>query len=233
MLRSSRTPGSRCSCTVRGWCGAPGPCRSDPHRPERVGAARSWRGRACRGTCCDPHRPQRVGAALSYEEIVPTAGVVAILTGPPGPVLRPCTALQFFISALKAVAPEFPGLPDDPPPLEFQVADPDVLRERLTDAGLKEVRVERTAERPAFTSGQEMWDWVLYGNPIPGMLLADLREDQQTRLREILDGMLRERFGTNGRAVLTNAVNIGIGTKWSPRSRTIEPLGTARTRGLR
>ncbi len=109
--------------------------------------------------------------------------------------------------------PEFPGLPDDPPPLEFQVSDPDVLRRRLTDAGLKDVRVERTAERPAFASGQEMWDWVLYGNPIPGMLVADLSEDQRARLRQVLDGMLRERAGANGRAVLANAVNIGIGMK--------------------
>ena len=58
--------------------------------------------------------------------------------------------LQIFISALSAVAPDFPGLPDDPPPLEFQVSDPEVLSRRLTDAGLKEVRVERTAETPAF-----------------------------------------------------------------------------------
>ena len=93
------------------------------------------------------------------------------------------------------------------------MADPAVLRQRLTDAGLKDVRVERTAERPAFASGQELWDWVLCGNPIPGMLVADLSEDQQTRLRHVLDGMLRERVGANGRAVLTNAVNIGIGTK--------------------
>lgn len=121
--------------------------------------------------------------------------------------------LQVFISALTAVAPEFPGLPDDPPPLEFQVSDPDVLRRRLTDAGLKEVRVERTAERPTFGSGQEMWDWVLYGNPIPGMLVADLSENQRARLRQVLDGMVRERAGGNGRAVLTNAVNIGIATK--------------------
>jgi hypothetical protein len=121
--------------------------------------------------------------------------------------------LQVFISALKTVAPEFPGLPHDPPPLEFQMADPDVFRQRLTDAGLSDVRVEPTAERPAFASGQEMWDWVLYGNPIPGMLVADLSDDQQTRLRQVLDGMLRERAGANGRAVLTNAVNIGIGTK--------------------
>src|SRR5215217_3732945 len=39
--------------------------------------------------------------------------------------------LQLFISALTAVAPNFPGLPDDPPPLEFQVSDADVLRRRM------------------------------------------------------------------------------------------------------
>jgi hypothetical protein len=97
--------------------------------------------------------------------------------------------------------------------LEFQVSDPEVLRRRLTDAGLKDVRVERTAERPTFRSGPEMWDWVLYGNPIAGMLVADLSDDQRARVRQVLDGMLRERAGANGRAVLTNAVNIGIGTK--------------------
>ena len=121
--------------------------------------------------------------------------------------------LQVFVSALTAVFPDFPGLPDDPPPLEFQMADPDVFRQRLTDAGLKDVRVERTAERPVFTSGQEMWDWVLYGNPIPRMLVADLSEDQRAGLRQVLDSVVRERAGANGRAVLANAVNIGIGTK--------------------
>ena len=123
--------------------------------------------------------------------------------------------LQLFIGALKAVAPQFPGLPDDPPPLEFQVSDPEVLRRRLSDAGLKDVRVEHIAERPTFSSGQEMWDWVLYGNPIPGMVIADLglTEQQQATLRQILDGMVRERAGRNGRATLTNRVNIGIGTK--------------------
>ena len=121
--------------------------------------------------------------------------------------------LDIFLAAFKAVAPDFPGLPDDPPPLEFQVSDPRVLHQRLSDAGLKDVRVEHTAERPVFSSGQEMWDWVVYGNPIAGVLLADLTEDQRSRLRQVLDGMLRERTGTDGRAVLTNPVHIGIGTK--------------------
>ena len=121
--------------------------------------------------------------------------------------------LQIFIGALKAVHPEFPGLPDDPPPLEFQVADPEVLRRRLADAGLKDVRIERTAERPTFSSGQEMWDWVLYGNPIPGAIVEDLGEDQRARLRQVLDGMLRERADRDGRASLTNRVNIAIGVR--------------------
>jgi ubiquinone/menaquinone biosynthesis C-methylase UbiE len=120
--------------------------------------------------------------------------------------------LQLFVGALQAVVPAFPGLPDDPPPLEFQVSDPDVLRGRLAEAGLRDVRVERTAERLAFSSGRELWDWVLHGNPIPGMLVAELDEDQRARLRRVLDGMLRERAGADGRAVLTNAVNVGIGT---------------------
>jgi ubiquinone/menaquinone biosynthesis C-methylase UbiE len=121
--------------------------------------------------------------------------------------------LQIFLGALKAVTPDFPGLPDDPPPLEFQVADPEVLRQRLADAGLRDVRVERTAERPAFASGREMWDWVYYGNPIVDVILAAINEDQRARLREVLDGMLRERAGADGRALLTNVVNVGVGTK--------------------
>jgi ubiquinone/menaquinone biosynthesis C-methylase UbiE len=159
------------------------------------------------GVMLVPDQPRALREMVRVSK--PGGRVLVIAYGPPAEF----ETLQVFISALTAVAPDFPGLPDDPPPLEFQIADPDVLRRRLTEAGLNDVRVERTAERPAFRSGQEMWDWVLYGNPIPGMLVGDLTEDQRARLRQVLDGMLRERAGANGRAVLTNAVNIGIGTK--------------------
>jgi ubiquinone/menaquinone biosynthesis C-methylase UbiE len=159
------------------------------------------------GVMLVPDQPRALGEMVRVTK--PSGRVLVIAYGSPADF----EALQVFIGALKAVAPEFPGLPDDPPPLEFQVSNPDVLRQRLTDAGLKDVRVERTAERPAFASGQEMWDWMMYSNPISGMVVADLTESKRVRLRQVLDGMLRERAGASGRAVLTNAVNIGVGTK--------------------
>jgi SAM-dependent methyltransferase len=121
--------------------------------------------------------------------------------------------LQLFICALNVVAPDFPGIPDDPPPLEFQVADPEILRQRLTDAGLHDVGITRTAERPAFRSGEEMWDWAYWGNPIAEDLLADVDEEGRALMRQVLDGMLRERADSSGRAVLENVAHIGIGTK--------------------
>ncbi|WP_448628641.1 class I SAM-dependent methyltransferase [Geodermatophilus sp. URMC 64] len=123
-------------------------------------------------------------------------------------------ALQVFIEALRAVAPDFEGLPDDPPPLEFQVADPDVLRQRLVDAGLGDVTVDTThEERLELRSGQQLWDWMLNSNPITGMIVGDLTAEQQAAVRRTLDGMLRERRDDQGAVVLTARLNIGVGTK--------------------
>jgi ubiquinone/menaquinone biosynthesis C-methylase UbiE len=44
-------------------------------------------------------------------------------------------ALHVFVSAAQAMVPEFEGPAEDEPLLEFQVADHNVLRQRLIDAG--------------------------------------------------------------------------------------------------
>jgi len=139
----------------------------------------------------------------------PGGRVLIIAYGPP----EELEFLQFFFSALKVVAPDFPGLPDDPPPLEFQLADPVVLRQRLVDAGLKDVQVVRTAERPVFASGQEMWDWVVNGNPIADAVIGELTENQRLTIRRVLDGMLRERADASGRATVSDAVHIAVAWK--------------------
>jgi SAM-dependent methyltransferase len=123
-------------------------------------------------------------------------------------------ALHVFVSAAQAVVPQFEGPPEDQPLLEFQVADPDVLRQRLIDAGLTNVTVDTShQERITIRTGQQLWDWTIGGNPIPGMLVADLTDRQREDIIQVLDGMIRERSGGNGPAVLTAPLNIGVGTK--------------------
>ncbi|MEO6712744.1 MAG: methyltransferase domain-containing protein [Mycobacteriales bacterium] len=140
----------------------------------------------------------------------PGGRVLLIAYGDP----REFEALHVFISAVQAVVPEFEGPAEDEPMLEFQVADPDVLRQRLIDAGLTDVTVDTTyRERINVRTGQQLWDWTLGSNPIPGMLVADLTDRQRKDVIQVLDGMVRERSGGNGAAVLTAPLNIGVGTK--------------------
>lgn len=123
-------------------------------------------------------------------------------------------SLQWFIAALQAVAPDFEGLPSDPPPLDFQVAEPEMMRQRLTEAGLKAVVVDTThEERVEFGSGQQMWEWVLNSNPIAELLVGDLTPGQQATVRQVLDRMIRDRSDGHGPAVLTAPLNIGVGQK--------------------
>lgn len=121
--------------------------------------------------------------------------------------------LTFFIKAVKAAVPGFNGPSMDDPPLPFQVADPETLRRRMAEAGLRDISVETITEELQFQSGEQMWDWLMNSNPIPGMLIADVTEEQRAVARQVLDGMLRERAGGSDVARLTVPVNIGIGTK--------------------
>lgn len=123
-------------------------------------------------------------------------------------------ALHFFLGAIQAVVPDFEGLPDDPPPLEFQVSDPQVMRRRLVEAGLQSVMIEtELKEELEIRSGQDLWDWCLGSNPIPGKLVADLSEEHKYEVRRKLHEMVAERGAADGAAKLTAAINIGIGTK--------------------
>jgi ubiquinone/menaquinone biosynthesis C-methylase UbiE len=121
--------------------------------------------------------------------------------------------LGFFMEALARSVPDFTPPPMDPPPLPFQVADPEVLRSRMADAGLREVRVEPAAERLEPRSGGEVWDWVTNSNPIPAALVDPLPEAARERVRSVLDDMVHERaVGADG-IVLESLVHVAVGTK--------------------
>jgi ubiquinone/menaquinone biosynthesis C-methylase UbiE len=121
----------------------------------------------------------------------------------------------FFITAIQSVRPDFNGPPMDPPPLPFQLQDPERLRNELARAGLKNVTVETISETTQFGSGKELWDWIVWSNPIVEMVLGSLNltDDESDIIRQALDRLVRERAGSRRVADLTNPINIGIGTK--------------------
>jgi ubiquinone/menaquinone biosynthesis C-methylase UbiE len=121
----------------------------------------------------------------------------------------------FFVEAIQAVRPDFTGPPMDPLPLPFQLQDPERLRVELAAAGLNEITVETITETTEFQTGKELWDWLVWSNPIVGMVLGELNlsADQLVVVQEALEGLVRERAGGSSRAALTNPINIGIGTK--------------------
>jgi len=124
--------------------------------------------------------------------------------------------LVFLIGAVQSVRPAFSGPPMDPPPLEFQLADPGRLHRELAAAGLKDVKVETITETTEHKTGKDLWEWLVWSNPIVEMVLGgmlNLTNDERGVVQQTLERMVRERAGGSDAAKLTNPVNIGIGTK--------------------
>lgn len=159
------------------------------------------------GVMLFPDLPRALGEMVRVTR--PEGHVFLVVYGNP----REVEFLDFFTRSMRDVIPDFEGLPSDPTPLPFQVADPRALRRRLQAAGLRDVHVEPITEELTFSAGRHLWDWLMNSNPIAGALVADITEEQQYAAQEVLDEMLRERADEIGSAVLTNRVYIGVGTK--------------------
>jgi ubiquinone/menaquinone biosynthesis C-methylase UbiE len=143
--------------------------------------------------------------------IKPGGTVVLIALGS----LQKIEFFNFFMRAIQSIVPGFTGPPTDPPPLPFQLQDPERLKREFVKAGLKNVRVEKTSETLEFSSGTDMWNWVMNSNPLAGAVLGQLTlsKEQIASAQQALDGLVRERAADSDRAVLTSPINIGIGMK--------------------
>lgn len=139
----------------------------------------------------------------------PGGQVVIAALGPP----QKAEFFGFFLAALKASVPGFSAPPTDPPPPQFQVADPATLRARLVETGLKDERVEAITFGLEISSAAHLWGLLMSSNPMGAALVADLTEVQRMEAQEILTGMLRERADGNAAGVLNMDINIGIGSK--------------------
>ena len=121
----------------------------------------------------------------------------------------------FFVGAIQSVRPDFTGPPMDPLPQPFQLQDPERLREELAAAELSDIKVETITETTEFRTGMELWDWLIWSNPIVEMVLGELNltTGDTEVIQKMLEKLVRERAGGDASAKLTNPINIGVGTK--------------------
>jgi hypothetical protein len=93
--------------------------------------------------------------------------------------------------------------------------DPERLRSELASAGLKNINVETIIETTEFRTGKDLWDWIVWSNPIVETVLSSLSltEGERGATQEALDRLVRERAGRSSAAKLANPINIGFGTK--------------------
>lgn len=180
-------------------------------------------GRVMDGQALDlPDDSFDIAASLNGVSLFPDLGAglreLVRVVRPGGQVLigafgdpRRAEFITFFLAALQAAVPGSQPLPMDPPPLPFQVAEPQRLQQVLTEAGLSGVEIDTVTWRTTFASAQEFWDVVTASNPIAVQLTAGLSDQQVREVQAVMDGMLRERSGGDAAAELTTDVNVAVG----------------------
>jgi ubiquinone/menaquinone biosynthesis C-methylase UbiE len=138
----------------------------------------------------------------------PGGRVVVVAFGP----IETVEFIVYCTSAVQAAVPGVTPLPTNPPPLPFQAADREVLRERLVTAGLRDVRIDTITWETAFDSVRHLWHVFTASNPNGARIAAGLSAEQRADVTQVLEGMLRERSAGAPGAVLRADLNVGIGT---------------------
>ncbi|WP_432155584.1 class I SAM-dependent methyltransferase [Streptomyces sp. bgisy153] len=150
----------------------------------------------------------RRGLAELVRVTRPGGTVLIAAFGPP----QGAEFIAWTVQAIRAAVPGAAPLPADPPPLPFRLADPDRFAALLRAAGLTGVRVRAEVLDTAFASAGELLDTVRSSNPVGARWITGLTARQAAEVRQILDGMLRERSGGRPGAVLHAGMNVGTGT---------------------
>jgi ubiquinone/menaquinone biosynthesis C-methylase UbiE len=152
--------------------------------------------------------PDLTGGLDEMVRVTRDGGQVVVATFGPIPAVE---FVGFFFGALRTVAPDRLPPADEPLP-PFRLAEPETFRRALEGVGLRSVTVDAVTWETMFESADHFLDVIMPSNPIAGRLTARLTAEQWEQVRQVLDGMLRERppRGSAG-AVLRSQVNIGRG----------------------
>jgi SAM-dependent methyltransferase len=161
------------------------------------------------GVMLFPDMPK--GISEMVRVVKPGGRVLMVAYGDP----REIDFFRFFVRSIQSVRSNFTGPPMDPPPLPFQLRDPERLRRELAAAGLKDIQVETITEATDFRSGKELWEWIVWSNPIVDLVLGELnlKNEERDAVQQAMEQLVRDRAEDGNSAVLFNPINIGVGTK--------------------
>lgn len=121
--------------------------------------------------------------------------------------------LILFMTALQSCIPGFTGIPMDPPPLPFQLSEPDKFYKKMARAGLKDIRIETVTFEMECRTAKQLWDVVTNSNPIGATVVEGLNQEEKTKAQNVLEDMLGDYAGNSSGFVLQTDINIGIGIK--------------------
>lgn len=152
--------------------------------------------------------PDLPAGAREMVRVTRPGGTVLVAAFGPMPKVE---FVGFFLSAVRAVLGEAAPPPPDQPLPPFRLCEPGAMQQTLAQAGVHDVRVETAIWETPFESADDFLATVLSSNPIARQLTADLTDESLGQLRQVLDGMLRERSGGGPGAVLRTEMRIGRG----------------------
>lgn len=129
----------------------------------------------------------------------------AVVSGWAGP-----DKFEAFGLLLQAMRAAFPDMPPPAPLPVFSLADPAVFRAQMEAAGFNDVEVEFVSRDLEVAGFADLWAMLTVGAPPVQVLLNRVGPDGRDRLRDVLGGIVEQRFGS-GAIRLTNAATIGRG----------------------
>jgi hypothetical protein len=77
------------------------------------------------------------------------------------------------------------------------------------------VRIDQITELTEYPTGRDLWEWIIWSNPIAKHLLDELRltADERGTVEKRMELLHRQRTEGKGSLTLTAPINIGVGTK--------------------